>query len=136
MLLDRLGSLARPFVHEKKAVPSSNLYIMNEFRNLDKLGQGFTSTDPLAEVDIGDGSTLRPTFVNKNLKSVSSNKVIGLLQEDANSFAWSYIEMPKLSRELVEQRLPIKPSLGCSNKGKYLLVWICIQGSRTKFTSY
>lgn len=78
MLLDRLGSPARPFVHEKKVVPSSNLYTMNEFRNLDKLGQGFTSTDPLVEVDIGDGSTLRPTFVNKNLKSISRNKVIGL----------------------------------------------------------
>jgi hypothetical protein len=30
------------------------------------LGQGFTLADPLEEVDIGDGSTPRPTFVNKN----------------------------------------------------------------------
>ena len=35
--------------------------------DLDKLGQGFTSADPLENVDIGDGTVPRPTFVNKNL---------------------------------------------------------------------
>ena len=35
--------------------------------DLDKLGQGFTSADPLEKVDIGDGTISRPTFVNKNL---------------------------------------------------------------------
>ena len=39
---------------------SSNSSVGNmieEFRDLDKLGQGFTSADPLEEIDIGDGKT-------------------------------------------------------------------------------
>jgi hypothetical protein len=41
--------------------------IIEEFRDLNKLGQGFTSADPLEEIDIGDGKILRPTFVNKTV---------------------------------------------------------------------
>jgi hypothetical protein len=43
---------------------SSEGGLIEEFRDLDKLGQGFTSADPLEEIDIGDGKTSRPTFVN------------------------------------------------------------------------
>ena len=39
---------------------------IEDFDDLDKLGQGFTSVDPLEKVDIGDGTIPRPTFVNKN----------------------------------------------------------------------
>jgi hypothetical protein len=84
------------------------VYTIEEFRNLDKLGQGFTSGDPLEEVDTGDGSILRLTFVNKNLISDSRNKMIRLLLEYSDCFAWSYTEMLGLRRELVEHRLPIK----------------------------
>jgi hypothetical protein len=35
--------------------------IIEEFRDLDKLGYGFTLADPLEEIDIGDGKTPRPT---------------------------------------------------------------------------
>ena len=35
--------------------------------DMDKLGQGITSADPLEEVDIGDGTVPRPTFVSRNL---------------------------------------------------------------------
>jgi hypothetical protein len=41
---------------------------IEELDDMDKLGQGFTSADPLEEIDIGDGSIPRPTFVNKNLR--------------------------------------------------------------------
>jgi hypothetical protein len=37
-----------------------------ETEDLDKLGLGFMLVDPLEEIDIGDGVTPRPTFVNKN----------------------------------------------------------------------
>ena len=40
---------------------------IEDFEEVEKLGQGFTSADPLEEVDIGDGVTPRPTYVNKNL---------------------------------------------------------------------
>jgi hypothetical protein len=39
---------------------------IEDFDDLGKLGQGFTSADPLEEVDIGDGTVPRLTFVNKN----------------------------------------------------------------------
>ena len=42
---------------------------IEDFDDLDKLGQGFTSADPLEKVDIGDGTIPRPTFVNKNLSA-------------------------------------------------------------------
>jgi hypothetical protein len=38
---------------------------IEDFDDLGKLGQGFTSADPLEEVDIGDGTVPRLTFVNK-----------------------------------------------------------------------
>jgi hypothetical protein len=82
--------------------------MIEEFRDLDKLGQGFTSTDPLEEINIGDGKTQRPTFVNKTLETDPRNEMIGLLKEYSNCFAWNYTEMPGLSQEIVEHRLPIK----------------------------
>ena len=45
---------------------------------MDKLGQGFTSADPLEKIDLGDGTFPRLTFVNKNLsvKFKAFNKVV------------------------------------------------------------
>jgi len=82
--------------------------VIDEFDELNKLGQGFTSADPLEQVDIGDGSVPRPTFINQNLKADYKFKLIALLKEYVDCFAWSYTEMPGLSRDLVEHRLPIK----------------------------
>jgi hypothetical protein len=80
---------------------------IEELDGMNKLGQGFTLADPL-EVDIGDGSVPRPTFVNKDLKADYKDKLIILLKEYVDCFAWEYHEMPGLSRELVEHRLLIK----------------------------
>lgn len=38
--------------------------------------------------------------------------MIRLLIEYFDCFAWGYMEMPSLSRKLIEHRLPIKPSFG------------------------
>ena len=81
---------------------------IEEFDGLDKLGQGFTSADPLEKVDIGDGSISRPTFVNANLSDDCKADLIKLLKEYVDCFAWEYSEMPGLSGDLVEHRLPIK----------------------------
>jgi hypothetical protein len=56
----------------------------------------------LEEIDIRDGKTPRPTFVNKNLEANPRDEMIDLLKEYSGCFAWSYIVMPGLSRELVE----------------------------------
>jgi hypothetical protein len=81
---------------------------IEDSEDLDKLGQGFTSVDPLEKVDLGDGSIPRPTFVNKNLSVEYKADLIKLLKEYADYFAWEYSEMPGLSHDLVEHRLPIK----------------------------
>jgi hypothetical protein len=97
----------RESVITQRSSNSSVGYIIEEFRDLDKLGQGFTSVDPLEEIDIDD-KTPRPTFVNKTLETDPRDEMIGLLKEYADCFAWNYTEMPGLSREIVEHRLPIK----------------------------
>src|SRR6185312_17127908 len=81
---------------------------IEDFDDLDKLGQGFMSANPLEKVDIGDGSISRPTFVNTNLSDDCKADLIKLLKEYVDCFAWEYSEIPSLSRDLVEHRLPIK----------------------------
>ena len=55
---------------------------IDDFNELDKLGQGFTSVNPLEKVDIGDGSVPRPTFINQNLKVDYKVKLIELLKKN------------------------------------------------------
>jgi hypothetical protein len=43
--------------------------IIEESEDMDKLGQSFTSADYLENIDLGDGTIPRPTFVNKNLST-------------------------------------------------------------------
>ena len=81
---------------------------MDELEDLDKLGQGFTSINPFEEVDIGDGTILRPTFINKKSESNYKAELIALLKVYVDYFAWNYNEMCGLNHELVEHWLPIK----------------------------
>jgi hypothetical protein len=41
--------------------------VVEDFSEIEKLGQGFTLLDPLEEIDIGNGIVPRLTFINKNL---------------------------------------------------------------------
>jgi hypothetical protein len=82
--------------------------MIEEFRDLDKLGPRFTLANPLEEIDIGDGKTPRLTFVNKTLEANPRNEMIGRLKEYSDCFAWNYTEMSGLSREIVEHQLPLK----------------------------
>jgi hypothetical protein len=70
---------------------------IDDFDELDKLGQGFTSVDTLEQVDIGDGSVPRPMFINQNLEADYKFGLIALLKKYVDCFAWNYIEMPRLS---------------------------------------
>jgi hypothetical protein len=40
---------------------------IEDFDEVQKLGQGFSSADPLKEIDIEDGITPRSIFINKNM---------------------------------------------------------------------
>jgi hypothetical protein len=75
---------------------------VDDFREVEKLGHGFTSANPLEEVDIGNVVVPRPIFVNKNLDANYKAKLMENLKKYVECFAWSYSEMPGLSRELVE----------------------------------
>jgi hypothetical protein len=88
---------------------------IGDFDEVEKFGQGFLSANPLEEIDIGDGITPRLTFVNKNISLEYKDAIIKLLRDYVDCFVWNYCEMPDLSRELVEHRLPIKSGLGLTN---------------------
>jgi hypothetical protein len=63
--------------------------------------------DDLEEDDNGDEVIHRPTYISAHL-TLEQKKMCQLLKGYTCCFAWDYIEMPELSRELVAHRLPIK----------------------------
>jgi hypothetical protein len=85
---------------------------IEDFDEVEKLGQCFSSANPLEKVDIGDKITPRPTFVNKDMSLEHMDAIIKLLKHYIDCFTWNYYEMPDLSRELVEHQLHIKTDFG------------------------
>ncbi|KEH17559.1 hypothetical protein MTR_0008s0310 [Medicago truncatula] len=65
--------------------------------------------DPLEEVDLGDGTAKRPTYVSAKIPKEFKDRIVELLKEYKDCFAWDYDEMPGLSRKMVELKLPIRP---------------------------
>lgn len=64
--------------------------------------------DSLEELDLGDSSKKRPTYISSLTNLELKQEMISLLQEYKDCFAWDYDKMPGLSRELVELKLPIR----------------------------
>jgi hypothetical protein len=64
--------------------------------------------DPLEEVDLGDGSIKRPTYNSTKIDKDFKVQIIELLKKYKDYFAWDYNEMPCLSRDVVELKLPIR----------------------------
>ena len=60
---------------------------IDDFDELDKLGHGFMLVNPLEQVDIGDGSVPRLTFINQNLEADYKVELIALLKEYVDYFA-------------------------------------------------
>jgi hypothetical protein len=61
--------------------------VIEDFDEVEKLGQGFSSADPLEEIDIGGGVTPRPTFVNKTMSLEHKDAIIKFLRDYTNCFA-------------------------------------------------
>jgi hypothetical protein len=57
-----------------------------DFDEVEKLGQGFSSADPLEEIDIGDEITPRMTFVNKHMSLENKDVIINLLKDYVDCF--------------------------------------------------
>ncbi|CAN6583835.1 unnamed protein product [Malus baccata var. baccata] len=64
--------------------------------------------DPLEVIDLGTEEDLRPIQISGLLETNDRAKIICLLQEFKDCFAWHYTEMPGLDSTLVEYRMPIK----------------------------
>jgi hypothetical protein len=93
---------------QPKLFLSHSLSICSDLEDDGKLGYRFTSADELEEVDIGPGDKPRPTFISKKLDLSLRESMIALLKEYSDCFAWDYMEMPGLSRSIIEHRLPLK----------------------------
>jgi hypothetical protein len=63
----------------------------------------------LEEVDLGDGFIKRPTYISTKIDKDFKVRIIEILKKYKNCFAWDYNEMPGLSRDMVELKLPIRP---------------------------
>ena len=67
--------------------------------------------DPLDEVNLGTKEDPKPTFVSAWLDPITRSRIIEVLREFKDCFAWDYSELPGLDRQLVEHKLPIKPEV-------------------------
>jgi hypothetical protein len=57
----------RHCIEQYRSILNDMYEAIEDFDEEEKLGQGFSSADPLEEIDIGDGIIPRSTFVNKNV---------------------------------------------------------------------
>jgi hypothetical protein len=75
--------------HHTEQYRSTTNYIceaIEDFDEVDKLGQCFSSANPLEQIDIGDEITPMPTFVNKNMSLDHKDAIITLLRDYVNCF--------------------------------------------------
>jgi hypothetical protein len=106
--------------------------VVEDFDEFYKLGQGFVAVDDLEEIDVGDGTMLRPTCVNANLSATEKEEVHTLLKQFVGCIAWEYTEMPGLDRGLVEHRLPIKMGFANTSNRPEVSVLKSWTGSRRR----
>lgn len=71
--------------------------------------QKMQAQDPLEEINLGGEACKRPTYISTKVGPSMKAKLVQILKEYKDCFAWDYNEMPGLSREVVEHRLPIRP---------------------------
>lgn len=65
--------------------------------------------DPLEEVDFGESTERKPTYISAKIDPSMKKNLVELLKEYKDCFAWDYNEMSGLSRNMVELKLPIWP---------------------------
>ena len=63
----------------------------------------------MEKISLGTEKEPRITYVSSLLKEEVKKELVALLKEFKDYFTWDYTEMPRLDREVVEHRLPIKP---------------------------
>lgn len=71
--------------------------------------QKMQAQDPLEEIDLGNGTTKRPTYISTKVGSEIKANLVEVLNKYKDCFARDYDEMPGLDQSVVEHRLPIQP---------------------------
>ncbi|RDY12606.1 hypothetical protein CR513_02569, partial [Mucuna pruriens] len=66
--------------------------------------------EELESVNLGDEKEKKEVKVGKQMPLDLRIKLVELLKEYADKFAWSYCDMPSLDREIVEHKLPLLPN--------------------------
>ncbi|XP_077221934.1 uncharacterized protein LOC143855746 [Tasmannia lanceolata] len=65
--------------------------------------------EEIETVNIGDETLIREIRIGKTLSPEEREELITLLKEFKEVFAWSYDDMPGLSEDIVQHRLPLIP---------------------------
>ena len=60
-------------------------------------------------INLSDGEDKKEVKIGTLLSLSVKEEIVSLLREYANVFTWSYQDMPGLSTEIVEHKLPLKP---------------------------
>ena len=60
-------------------------------------------------VNLGTDNEKKEVKIGSSLDSSAKKEIMDLLKEYADIFAWSYQDMPRLSTEIVEHQLPMRP---------------------------
>jgi hypothetical protein len=77
-IMDHNIELLKQCIEQYRSEKNDICDVVEDFSEIEKLGQGFTSADPLEEIDIGNGAIPRQTFVNKTLNADYKTKLIEL----------------------------------------------------------
>ncbi|XP_058757655.1 uncharacterized protein LOC131630928 [Vicia villosa] len=64
--------------------------------------------EPIETVNLGTEETRREVKIGASLNENVKEKLIGMLKEYSDIFAWSYEDMPGLDTDIVVHRLPLK----------------------------
>ena len=77
------------------------------------MNDGFKNMqEKIVEVNLGDGEEdEKMVKISKNLSEKERGRLVALLKEYKDVFAWSYQEMPSLSPNLVVHKLKVDPNV-------------------------
>ena len=65
--------------------------------------------DPTKVINLGTQGDQKEVKTETSTKLTTKTKLVDLLQEYQDVFAWSYQDMPRLDTNIVVHKLPIKP---------------------------
>jgi hypothetical protein len=102
---------------------------IEDFEEVEKLGQGFSSADPLEEIDIGDWITPRPTFVNKNMSSTQVTQVTDGKENIITYLSQCLIDVE--TRYSFNEKLYLSLFYACSKLRHYMLSSTCVVACQT-----